>query len=156
MLVHQIPGTGAEMKTIRLIAQGGFGRVEEVRLKNGARAARKVFAPAFPIATAAEREKWLRRFQREVRIQSSINSAGIIPIIGGDLDCDEPYYMMPLAERNFLDEIASIRAGKSGAHGPLADILNALDELHELGYVHRDLKPANVLLHDGVSVLYFL
>ena len=32
---------------------------------------------------------------------------------------------------------------------PIADILNGLQRIHELGYVHRDLNPNNILLSDG-------
>src|SRR5438034_9065626 len=31
----------------------------------------------------------------------------------------------------------------------IADILNGLQFLHDLGYVHRDLNPKNILLHEG-------
>ena len=34
--------------------------------------------------------------------------------------------------------------------GPLADILNGLEELHRLDYRHRDLKPQNILFYNGM------
>ena len=52
---------------------------------------------------------------------------------------------------NFYRTSVALSSRVTG-HAPqkaLVDVLGALEELHELGYVHRDLKPSNVLLIDG-------
>jgi serine/threonine protein kinase len=64
-----------QMKVIREISRGGFGRVEEVEIATGERLARKTFAPAIPPTSDAEREKLVSRFRREVKVQSSLNQA---------------------------------------------------------------------------------
>lgn len=132
------------------INRGGFGRVERVRLDDGGLCARKVYCPAFPIHSPADDLKLKKRFKREVRVQSSLNSAAFVPVTSFDLDCQEPWFLMPLAEMNLSEEIAQAHVTGNTPQKALADVLNALDELHHLGYVHRDLKPQNVLLIDGI------
>jgi serine/threonine protein kinase len=132
------------------IARGGFGRVEQVRLPDGTKAARKIFAPAMPLLSPAELDKLRVRFAREIKVQSSLTSKSFIPILAANCDVDEPFYFMPLADRNFHQQIELDRTAGEVPKAGLADILNALEELHQLGYVHRDLKPQNVLLHEGI------
>lgn len=55
---------------------------------------------------------------------------------------------MPLAEKVFSDEIIKAKSNFEIPEG-LADILNSLESLHDLGFTHRDLKPGNILFHDG-------
>lgn len=138
------------MRVVRRINNGGFGAVDEVELLDGSRLARKTFAPSPALLAQAEEAKLRARFKREARIQSQLDQKYFIPISSSDLDATTPYYLMPLADRNLEAEIQALRISGDRPLQSLADILNSLEKLHELGYVHRDLKPQNVLLHDGV------
>jgi eukaryotic-like serine/threonine-protein kinase len=101
------------------------------------------------LSSPTEHEKLKARFAREVKIQSSLTSKSFMPIAYSELSATEPWYLMPLADRNFLEQIELDRADGIAPHNGLADILNSLEELHQLGFVHRDLKPQNILLHEG-------
>ena len=120
-----------------------------MRLSDGSRVAKKTFAPAIAFSSAAESEKMKSRFAREVKVQGSLNSNSFIPILESGLTDAEPWYLMPLADRNFQEQIEMDRMTGTVPVSALADILNSLEELHQLGFVHRDLKPQNILLHDG-------
>lgn len=137
------------MNYISNINRGGFGRVDRYQMPNGDIVARKVFDPLPGVLgadPAAQRLKLLRRFEREVRVQEALNHDFVIPILAKDLSAANPWYVMPMASRSLQEQIASDREEAKRA---LPDVLNALDQLHALGFVHRDLKPANVLFHDG-------
>lgn len=133
------------MQFIRNIAQGGFGKVELV-VDQGQQFARKVFSPTLN-ASESEWEKMKKRFIRECSVQSQLNSPAFMEILSSDLSGDKPWYIMPLAEKTLYTAIHEKDATEISAG--LADVLNALEELHGLGYVHRDLKPQNVLKHQG-------
>ncbi len=137
------------MKFIREIARGGFGVVQEVSV-DGKSHALKLFDPQNAAKGTERYETFLKRFKREVRTQSAFASQFIIPIVKFDLECAQPWFLMPLAERDLLTEIQQSRKSGEIPVKALADVLNALEELHNLDYVHRDLKPQNVLLHEGV------
>ena len=138
------------MRVIRVINNGGFGRVEEVRPNARTTVARKVFDPhPFFIAGAGE-QKLKDRFTREVRVQSALRGPYVLPIIEANLTDNPPWFTMPLAERTLRQEIDAVRAAGTIPKKAFADVLNALEAIHDLGYVHRDLKPENVLLHEGV------
>lgn len=139
----------SKFRVLGEIAHGGFGQVERVEMPDGTIVARKVFAPSPTVTSGADMDKLRKRFTREARMQSALGGDYVIPVLERDLDAPEPWYTMPLAVRNYQSQILDERASGTFTHEPLADILNALEVTHQLGYAHRDLKPANVLLHDG-------
>ena len=136
------------LTTIREIGRGGFGVVEEVRDDAGNLFARKTFDPAS--IHAAFHDKLRKRFKREVITQQELGGKEILPVLEHDLDCAMPWFIMPLAEKTYSEKIAEDRAKGSVEIDPLADILNGIQRLHDLGYVHRDLNPNNILFHEGV------
>lgn len=135
---------------IRRINNGGFGEVDEVALSDGSRLARKTYAPSPALLALADESKLRKRFKREALVQSQLDGQFFMPIVNTALEAAAPYYLMPLADRNLDVEILTLRMSGDAPFQALADILNSLEKLHELGYVHRDLKPQNILLHDGV------
>jgi len=138
------------MAAVRVIARGGFGRVELITpKKGGATVARKVFDPKPEVLATSTPEKLKQRFRREVLVQSKLSSDFFIPILKYDLDADEPWFTMPVAESRYELKIEEDRAAGRIDAEPLADILAALEELHRLGIAHRDLKPSNILRHEG-------
>ncbi len=137
------------VSVIEEIHQGGFGIIHKVELDNGLIAARKTFKLALANKISQEDTiKLKRRFSREVKIQERLPSDLFIPILHSSLDEDEPWFIMPLADSSYVEEIQRAKLASTMPVG-LADILNSLEHLHTLGYVHRDLKPGNVLFHDG-------
>lgn len=136
---------------VSTIARGGFGRVEKVRTADRRLLARKVFdpAPELGLRDTRELDKVRKRFEREVRVQMAFAKYGIMPILEADLTSDPPSYIMPLADKNYTQQILEDREAGTISSAPLLEILNGLEELHRLRYVHRDLKPDNVLLHEG-------
>ena len=131
------------------IARGGFGRVERVRLDDGREAARKVFDPS-PELASLDPEKLRKRFVTEVQALRRLAPYGAIEVLEADLTADPPWFAMPVAEKSFRKQVQEDRAASTLTPEPLADILNALEEVHRLGYVHRDLKPENILYCQGV------
>lgn len=135
------------IKVVEQLAHGGFGKVEKVQYGK-ATAVRKTFDPTIDVLRETTMEKLLKRFRREVSVQSSLSEEYFIPILESDLSGADPWFVMPVADCTYTEKIKQDR-GKEIDFDALADILNSLDELHSMGFVHRDLKPSNILLHEG-------
>lgn len=135
------------VRLVRLIAEGGMGRVYEGRQESPTRAvAVKVVRPGFFTANL------LRRFALEAEILgrlrhpwiSQIFSAGTFAFAGVEL----PYFVMEL-----IPDALTITAYASTAGLPLRERLELFCKVceavaygHRQGVVHRDLKPNNILV----------
>jgi serine/threonine protein kinase len=136
-------------KVYQEINRGGFGIIHRVLLEDGTPAARKTFSPKDAENYSKDTiDKLRQRFIKEVLTQQQLPSDSVIPILGHDFTGEHPWFIMPLATRVFRDEIDMARLEGRGPQG-LSDILNAMEVIHDLGFVHRDIKPENILFHDG-------
>ncbi len=138
----------SDYRSVTEIGFGGFGVVEEVVDAEGNSFARKTFRPA-PYIPVTAHDRLRKRFKREVLIQAELGGAEIMPVLHYDLDGEHPWFVMPLATKTYDRQIAEDRASGSVDIDAIADILNGLEELHNLGYVHRDLNPKNVLYDES-------
>jgi serine/threonine protein kinase len=135
---------------VRNINRGGFGIIDEVVCEDGNHYARKLFSPTDEFKSDKKLCDRLQvRFIREVKTQKVLPNDYFIPILFDDLGSATPYFIMPLADEVYTEEIENCKKECRPPDG-LGDILNALEFLHDKGLVHRDLKPQNILKHNGI------
>jgi len=114
----------------------------------GGKVAVKVLAPQFARTVIA------RRFEREARIISSLQSPHIVRVYDYDSftlpgEEDPLYYLaMELIDGHTLGYVLK-RQGRvnfTWALDIIRQCARGLDEAHQAGIVHRDLKPSNIML----------
>ncbi len=137
------------VKVIGNINKGGFGNIDKVLCDDGLEYARKTFCPAPQFQSDPDLiDKLKKRFVREVKTQEKLPDEYFMPILFEDLNASTPYFIMPIADGVYTEEIDNSKKESRNPEG-LSDILNALEFLHDRGLVHRDLKPQNILKHNG-------
>ncbi|MEU7225121.1 serine/threonine-protein kinase [Streptomyces chrestomyceticus] len=94
-----------------------------------------------------------RRFVREVRLQSALRHAGIMPIVAMNLKVANPFLVMPLASHSLEDMLNLGALTEEITFSMAAEVLSALEYAHDQGVLHRDLKPANLLYLQGRWVI---
>jgi serine/threonine protein kinase len=99
---------------------------------------------AVKILEATDDQDALRRFKREVRIQSQLKHPNIVPILDFDVEADPPWFAMPLAEGNLRQRLSHLTSEEE-AVSIFRQIISGVQYAHREGVIHRDLKPENVL-----------
>ena len=132
-----------------LLGEGGMGRVYRAEHDLLLRpAAVKILKPdvASPEMTA--------RFEREVRLASSLNSPHTIEVYDfgrtGEGEADGFYCAMELLDGLTLRQLIRLHGPQPPARVAylLKQVCRSLSEAHIRGLVHRDIKPANIMLSD--------
>lgn len=86
------------------------------------------------------------RFRRELRLLESISHPNIVPVLGsGEDEAGKPWYAMPLARGNLLDELEEVGKTPKRLLDALRQVCSGLEHLHKESIFHRDLTPMNVL-----------
>lgn len=135
------------VKIVRLIGEGGMGRVYEAQQ---ARPSRKVAVKV--IRQGITSEKTMRRFEREAEFLGKLQHPGIAQIfVVGTYSSDfgdVPFYVMEhLADAKPLTNYAHEQGLELHERVRLFKLVcEAVAHGHDRGIVHRDLKPGNILV----------
>jgi serine/threonine-protein kinase len=133
-------------RVVRILGEGGMGRVYEAR---HTRIANKSFAVKALHPEFARRKDVLERFQREVEAAASISSPYVVGVFDvGETDDGRPYLVSELLHGeelgDYLDKVSMMSIPP--AVRIIRQICKALAAAHAQGVVHRDIKPENVFL----------
>lgn len=132
---------GTEYRKLKQIGDGGFCDVFKVRRD------RQLFA--IKVLRDGYNREDLRRFQREVRMQSGLSHPHVVEIIDTNLDDTPPWFVMPLASYSLNSRLPALAGDIETIRAIFLQILDGIEYIHEVGnLVHRDLKPSNILFFD--------
>lgn len=149
---ERLPDRLGEFRIVRLLGEGGMGRVFEAVQESPSRSvALKV------IRAGAFSRSLLSRFRREANVLAQLKHPGIAQVlqVGSFTLADgqtQPYFAMELVHGLPITE--HVRSHGMGARARLAliaKICDAVQHAHQRGVIHRDLKPANVLVEDAAT-----
>jgi len=95
-------------------------------------------------------EKYLRRFEIEVRVVAQLNHPHIVGILDYGKDLGLPYLVMPYIPNGTLRTRLNGPMDYREATRIITPVAWALDYAHQHNIVHRDVKPSNILFteHD--------
>jgi serine/threonine protein kinase len=139
---QRIPASIGPFKILELIS-GGMALVYKAEQSSPQRLVALKIPRGGKLLSSESRE----RFLREVRLASSLDHAGIVPVLdAGEID-GTPYYTMPFIEGLPLDRhIETLKPETADRIQIFLRLCDVVQALHEKNLIHRDLKPANVLV----------
>jgi len=139
---------GGKYQLIRLLGQGGMGKVFEAVNQNTDRVvAIKTLHPQWTREPAV-----VQRFLREARSATKIRHPNVVDVLDLDTDAatNAPYivqeFLVGDALEDYLDARPEKHLGVEESLRLLVPVMSALVAAHELGIVHRDIKPANLFI----------
>jgi eukaryotic-like serine/threonine-protein kinase len=135
---------------LRVLGEGGLGRVHLARTDKGARVVVRVIRAEF-----AADPLFRTRLRDELDRVSGVRSPRLAAVLDADVDGDVPWVAAEYVPAPSLRDVVD-------GHGPLPvpgvrllgiGLAEALEAVHGAGLVHHGLNPGNVLLtHDGPRV----
>ncbi|MCT8572374.1 serine/threonine protein kinase [Glaesserella parasuis] len=153
-----IPFRSYWIEDIKLLGEGGFGDVQLVHVhnypinKSNKNRITSIYAKKILNPKSTEETNQIKRFSREVLCQSKFNHPNIVRVVMHNLNNENPWFLMELAEISLADELSKGSLSNDEKISALKMLLSAVDYIHCFkdkngitGYVHRDIKPANIL-----------
>ena len=136
-----------------VLGRGGMGVVYAATGPAGEPLAVKVVNPELMADVGAR-----ARFEREVRLATSIRHPHAVAVHNGGTEGGQPYLVMDRVDGWDLEALVAERGPLHPAWAAevVAQVAEALDAAHGLGLMHRDVKPQNVLLAAGTGAPHAL
>jgi serine/threonine-protein kinase len=141
---------GGRYRVTAQLGEGGMGFVYRARDANlDADVVIKV-----PRASLLADPEFVSRFGREVRALVRLSHPHVVKITDVGQEDGVPFAVMQFLPGGSLEQRQQGPTGRRVALAPhtlagwLEPVAEALDYIHEQGYVHRDVKPANILFDD--------
>lgn len=140
-------------RIVRLLGEGGMGRVYLAHSRSGREFAVKVVRPEL-----SEDPSFRQRFAREVAAARAVSGAFTAPVVDADVEGSPAWLATSYVRGPSLADSVASHGG--WPEGPLlvlaAGLAEALESIHRADVIHRDLKPSNILLGpDGPLVIDF-
>jgi hypothetical protein len=137
-------------RLIRSLGSGGMGTVYEAA---DADSAQHVAVKIVQTDDAASPEA-IRRFRQEAELASQITHPRCVFVLAADEDAGRPYIVMELMTGSTLADLVREKGPLpvDEALRKIFDVIEGLQEAHQLGLVHRDVKPSNCFLDNGGRV----
>ncbi|VDK37458.1 unnamed protein product [Taenia asiatica] len=145
----------SEFETIRLIGSGAFGEVSLVRSKSSNEYFALKSLHKYDMLKRSDRACFQE--EREVLVKGMIKGSPWITQLHHTFQ-DEKYLYFVMKFYNGGDMLTMLsrfddQIPEDISRFYLAELVLAINSLHELGYVHRDIKPDNVLLESSGHIV---
>lgn len=145
----------SEFETIRLIGSGAFGEVSLVRSKSSNEYFALKSLHKYDMLKRSDRACFQE--EREVLVKGMIKGSPWITQLHHTFQ-DEKYLYFVMKFYNGGDMLTMLskfddQIPEDISRFYLAELVLAINSLHELGYVHRDIKPDNVLLETSGHIV---
>ena len=128
---------------IDFLGEGGMASVWSAKYKplNQARAL-KIVSEAMALDTT-----FVERFLEEAKALARLEHPNIVKIYDVSTDFARPYIAMDYVAGKTLNDVLKARnLSQDEALRYFANIADALDYAHGIGFIHRDIKPSNVII----------
>lgn len=128
-----------------VLGKGGMGIVYRAVPDDSLDEAQSV-AIKLLLPDAMQSEEAQKRFEREIKVWSRLDHAGVCRLIDWGEEEGVVYLVLELLEGQLLEE--KMEAGMAPAEGArlLSQACAALEHAHRQGIVHRDIKPSNLFV----------
>jgi len=141
---EDFPETVGNYRLLRQLGTGGMGTVfEAAQISSGRHVALKLVSPEF----ASSRES-VERFRQEGKLASKLSHPRCVFVLEADEDQGRPYIVMELMPGGTLNDLVHEKGPlpPEQAIRRILDVMDGLNEAHEIGLIHRDVKPSNCFL----------
>ncbi len=142
------PQTVGPYRLLRRLGGGGMGTVYEAE---DTASGRHVAVKLVQTEHAASPEV-IQRFRQEGELASKLAHPRCVFVLAVDEDQGQPYIVKELMPGNTLADYVKEKGPlpPEEAIRKILDVIEGLQEAHQLGLIHRDVKPSNCFVeHDG-------